>query len=99
MPHRSACGSPGLLTEEFDVIERQLRGNIPQAFVHALVLECDAAQAQVPGPGGSGAAGAGLAGTGEDAGRLSGGRSPSVPAAPADGGVHAANQEAEQPQH
>jgi GH15 family glucan-1,4-alpha-glucosidase len=38
--NRAACGSPGLLTEEFDVTQRQLRGNIPQAFVHALLLEC-----------------------------------------------------------
>jgi GH15 family glucan-1,4-alpha-glucosidase len=37
--NRASCGSPGLLTEEFDVGERQLRGNIPQAFVHALLLE------------------------------------------------------------
>lgn len=37
--NRAACGSPGLLTEEFDVIQRQLRGNLPQAFVHALLLE------------------------------------------------------------
>jgi hypothetical protein len=37
---RAACGPPGLLTEEFDVGQRQLRGNIPQAFVHALLLEC-----------------------------------------------------------
>lgn len=36
---RSACGPPGLLTEEFDVGQRQLRGNVPQAFVHALLLE------------------------------------------------------------
>jgi GH15 family glucan-1,4-alpha-glucosidase len=33
-----------LLSEEFDVTQRQLRGNIPQAFVHAMVLECAAAQ-------------------------------------------------------
>lgn len=38
--NRSACGPPGLLTEEFDVGQRQLRGNVPQAFVHALLLEC-----------------------------------------------------------
>lgn len=38
---RSACGPPGLFTEEFDVTERQLRGNMPQAFVHA-VRECAA---------------------------------------------------------
>lgn len=37
--NRSACGSPGLLAEEFDVTQRQLRGNLPQAFVHALLLE------------------------------------------------------------
>jgi GH15 family glucan-1,4-alpha-glucosidase len=37
--NRASCGPPGLLTEEFDVGERQLRGNIPQAFVHALLLE------------------------------------------------------------
>lgn len=37
---RAACGPPGLLTEEFDVRQRQLRGNMPQAFVHALLLEC-----------------------------------------------------------
>ncbi|HEY2601064.1 MAG TPA: glycoside hydrolase family 15 protein [Thermoleophilaceae bacterium] len=39
---RSACGSPGLLAEEHDVAQRQLRGNLPQAFVHALLLECAA---------------------------------------------------------
>ncbi len=38
--NRAACGPPGLLTEEYDVAERQLRGNAPQAFVHALLLEC-----------------------------------------------------------
>jgi GH15 family glucan-1,4-alpha-glucosidase len=37
---RAACGSPGLYSEEYDVTERQLRGNLPQAFVHALMLEC-----------------------------------------------------------
>ncbi len=36
---RAACGPPGLLTEEFDVEQRQLRGNVPQAFVHALLIE------------------------------------------------------------
>jgi GH15 family glucan-1,4-alpha-glucosidase len=38
--NRAACGPPGLLTEEFDVAERQLRGNLPQAFVHAALLQC-----------------------------------------------------------
>lgn len=37
--NRAACGPPGLFTEEFDVSQRQLRGNMPQAFVHALLLE------------------------------------------------------------
>ncbi|WP_111719268.1 glycoside hydrolase family 15 protein [Homoserinimonas sp. OAct 916] len=40
--NRAACGSPGLFTEEYDVTQRQLRGNLPQAFVHALMLECSA---------------------------------------------------------
>jgi hypothetical protein len=40
--NRAACGPPGLYTEEFDVTQRQLRGNLPQAFVHALMLECSA---------------------------------------------------------
>src|SRR5699024_7269795 len=35
---RTACGPPGLFSEEYDVIQRQLRGNLPQAFVHALML-------------------------------------------------------------
>jgi GH15 family glucan-1,4-alpha-glucosidase len=37
--NRAACGTAGLYTEEYDVAERQLRGNLPQAFVHALLLE------------------------------------------------------------
>jgi len=37
--NRAACGSPGLFAEEYDVAQRQLRGNLPQAFVHALLLE------------------------------------------------------------
>ena len=40
--NRAACGSPGLYAEEYDVAERQLRGNLPQAFVHAMLLECAA---------------------------------------------------------
>lgn len=38
--NRAACGPPGLYSEEYDVAQRQLRGNLPQAFVHALMLEC-----------------------------------------------------------
>jgi len=37
--NRAACGPAGLYTEEYDVHQRQLRGNLPQAFVHALLLE------------------------------------------------------------
>jgi len=44
--NRAACGPPGLFTEEFDVLERQLRGNFPQAFVHALLLECSSRLSQ-----------------------------------------------------
>ena len=40
-PGRRA-GRPGIYAEEYDVAQRQLRGNLPQAFVHALVLECAA---------------------------------------------------------
>jgi hypothetical protein len=39
---RGACGGPGIYAEEYDIAQRQLRGNLPQAFVHALVLECAA---------------------------------------------------------
>jgi len=38
--NRAACGPPGLFSEEYDVTQRQLRGNLPQAFVHGLMLEC-----------------------------------------------------------
>ncbi|HEX3647186.1 MAG TPA: glycoside hydrolase family 15 protein [Pseudonocardiaceae bacterium] len=46
--NRAACGPPGLFAEEYDVRQRQLRGNLPQAFVHALFL--DAAQRVVRPP-------------------------------------------------
>jgi GH15 family glucan-1,4-alpha-glucosidase len=39
---RASCGSSGLFSEEYDVHQRQLRGNLPQAFVHALLIECAA---------------------------------------------------------
>jgi GH15 family glucan-1,4-alpha-glucosidase len=38
--NRAACGPAALYTEEYDVHQRQLRGNLPQAFVHAAMLEC-----------------------------------------------------------
>jgi GH15 family glucan-1,4-alpha-glucosidase len=37
---RAAYGAPGLYAEEYDAGQRQLRGNLPQAFVHALAVEC-----------------------------------------------------------
>jgi hypothetical protein len=49
--NRAACGSPGLYSEEYDIDQRQLRGNLPQAFVHALLLECSARLA-APWPAG-----------------------------------------------
>src|SRR5579875_1534105 len=49
--NRAACGPPGLLSEEYDVAQRQLRGNLPQAFVHALLLECAATLAGREGTG------------------------------------------------
>ncbi|MYW03565.1 glycoside hydrolase family 15 protein [Streptomyces sp. SID3343] len=47
--NRAACGPPGLFSEEYDVTQRQLRGNLPQAFVHALMLE-SAARLTKPRP-------------------------------------------------
>lgn len=38
--NRAVAGPPGLLSEEFDIRQGQLRGNLPQSFVHALLLEC-----------------------------------------------------------
>ncbi|MEU7788773.1 glycoside hydrolase family 15 protein [Amycolatopsis sp. NPDC049159] len=37
--NRAAAVRRGLLAEEYDARQRQLRGNLPQAFVHALLLE------------------------------------------------------------
>jgi GH15 family glucan-1,4-alpha-glucosidase len=48
--NRAACGSPGLFTEEYDVEQRQLRGNFPQAFVHAAMLETSRRLADPPPP-------------------------------------------------
>jgi GH15 family glucan-1,4-alpha-glucosidase len=39
---RAACGPPQLFSEEYDVQQHQMRGNLGQAFVHALMLECSA---------------------------------------------------------
>ncbi|PXY22183.1 glycoside hydrolase family 15 protein [Prauserella muralis] len=40
---RAACGPPGLYAEEYDVVQHQLRGNLPQLFVHALMLQASCA--------------------------------------------------------
>jgi hypothetical protein len=39
---RAAAGPPQLFSEEYDAVQHQMRGNLPQAFVHALMLECAA---------------------------------------------------------
>ncbi len=49
---RASCGTPGLLAEEFDVEQRQLAGNLPQAFVHAALIEAAHLQADPGAPTG-----------------------------------------------
>ena len=49
--NRAACGPAGIYAEEYDVHQRQLRGNLPQAFVHAAVLE---SAVRLSGPAGGG---------------------------------------------
>ncbi len=39
---RAACGPAQLFSEEYDARQHQMRGNIPQAFVHALMIEASA---------------------------------------------------------
>jgi alpha,alpha-trehalase len=39
--NRSACGTR-VIIRRVRLTQRQLRGNVPQAFVHALLLECSA---------------------------------------------------------
>jgi GH15 family glucan-1,4-alpha-glucosidase len=39
---RAACGPPQLFSEEYDPHQHQMRGNLPQAFVHALMIEASA---------------------------------------------------------
>jgi GH15 family glucan-1,4-alpha-glucosidase len=46
--NRASCGPPGLFAEEYDVRQRQLRGNLPQAFVHAAMLEASMRLATPP---------------------------------------------------
>ncbi|KQV17488.1 MULTISPECIES: glycoside hydrolase family 15 protein [unclassified Kitasatospora] len=49
--NRASCATSGLFAEEYDIRPRELRGNLPQAFVHGLLLEC-AARLPVPGANG-----------------------------------------------
>lgn len=46
---RGAPGTAALFTEEYDVPQRQLRGNLPQAFVHGMLIECCSRLADEPG--------------------------------------------------
>lgn len=43
---RAACGPPQLFSEEYDAHQHQMRGNLPQAFVHALMIESSAVLAK-----------------------------------------------------
>jgi GH15 family glucan-1,4-alpha-glucosidase len=54
--NRTAYGAPGLFAEGYDVGQRQLRGNLPQAFAHALLFET-AHRLAGPGPGRRGRSG------------------------------------------
>ncbi len=45
---RAATGPPELFSEEYDVTQHQMRGNLPQAFVHALMLETSTRLARNP---------------------------------------------------
>jgi len=49
--NRAGCGTPGLFSEEYDIRERQLRGNLPQTFVHALTFEASSRSAWATLPG------------------------------------------------
>jgi len=40
--NRAACAASGLFSEEYDVSQRQQRGNLPQAFVHGALVEAAA---------------------------------------------------------
>jgi len=39
---RATCGPPQIFSEEYDPHQHQMRGNLPQAFVHALMIEASA---------------------------------------------------------
>ena len=52
--NRAACGTSGLFSEEYDIAQRQLRGNLPQAFVHGMLVETAARLAREPAHGETG---------------------------------------------
>ena len=45
---RTSCGPATIYSEEYDTTERQMRGNLPQSFVHALMLESSAVLGGTP---------------------------------------------------
>ncbi len=47
---RAATGPAQLFSEEYDAVQHQMRGNLPQAFVHALHLETSARLGTTPDP-------------------------------------------------
>ena len=49
---RAACGPPQLFSEEYDAHQHQMRGNLPQAFVHALMIETAATLGSAGSTGG-----------------------------------------------
>lgn len=46
--NRAARGTPGVFSEEYDVAQRQMRGNLPQAFVDALFIETASTLTRTP---------------------------------------------------
>lgn len=48
---RAARGAAQLFSEEYDAQQQQMRGNLPQAFVHALMIEASARLAGAHPPG------------------------------------------------
>ena len=49
---RASCGPPQLFSEEYDAVQNQLRGNLPQAFVHAYLVEAAVRLTQPPAAAG-----------------------------------------------
>jgi alpha,alpha-trehalase len=45
--NRATYGPPGIYSEEYDIEQRQMRGNLPQAFVHAAMFESSSRLGQI----------------------------------------------------